>query len=237
VQLFLKPASQSANDYCMTAKPLISPSILSADFAQLGAEIAAIDVAGADWIHVDVMDGHFVPNLTLGPPIIKALRGHSSKPFDVHLMIDPVDPFIAAYADAGADIITIHAEAGQHVHRSLQLIRSLGKKAGIALNPGTPAKMIEYLIDQVDLILVMTVNPGFGGQFFIDGQLGKIAAVRRMIDKSGRHIHLQVDGGVNVETAPQVIAAGADVMVAGTACFRGGPAEYAANIAALKNLG
>jgi ribulose-phosphate 3-epimerase len=221
----------------MTDQPLISPSILSADFAQLGAEIAAIDAAGADWIHVDVMDGHFVPNLTLGPPIIKALRGHSKKPFDVHLMINPVDPFIAAYADAGADVITIHAEAGAHVHRSLQLIRSLGKNAGIALNPGTPAKMIEYLIDSVDLVLVMTVNPGFGGQSFIESQLAKISAVRRMIEKSGRDIHLQVDGGVNTETAPRVLAAGADVLVAGTACFRGGPAQYAGNIAALKNQG
>lgn len=221
----------------MTDQPLISPSILSADFAQLGAEIAAIDAAGADWIHVDVMDGHFVPNLTLGPPIIKALRGHSKKPFDVHLMINPVDPFIAAYADAGADVITIHAEAGAHVHRSLQLIRSLGKNAGIALNPGTPAKMIEYLIDSVDLVLVMTVNPGFGGQSFIESQLAKISAVRRMIEKSGRDIHLQVDGGVNIETAPRVLAAGADVLVAGTACFRGGPAQYAGNIAALKNQG
>lgn len=221
----------------MTDQPLISPSILSADFAQLGAEIAAIDAAGADWIHVDVMDGHFVPNLTLGPPIIKALRGHSKKPFDVHLMINPVDPFIAAYADAGADVITIHAEAGAHVHRSLQLIRSLGKNAGIALNPGTPAKMIEYLIDSVDLVLVMTVNPGFGGQSFIESQLAKVSAVRRMIEKSGRDIHLQVDGGVNTETAPRVLAAGADVLVAGTACFRGGPAQYAGNIAALKNQG
>jgi ribulose-phosphate 3-epimerase len=221
----------------MTDQPLISPSILSADFAQLGAEIAAIDAAGADWIHVDVMDGHFVPNLTLGPPIIKALRGHSKKPFDVHLMINPVDPFIAAYADAGADVITIHAEAGAHVHRSLQLIRSRGKNSGIALNPGTPAKMIEYLIDSVDLVLVMTVNPGFGGQSFIESQLAKISAVRRMIEKSGRDIHLQVDGGVNTETAPRVLAAGADVLVAGTACFRGGPAQYAGNIAALKNQG
>ena len=219
------------------AIPLISPSILSADFARLGEEVRAIDAAGADWIHVDVMDGHFVPNLTIGPGVVKALRPHTGKPFDVHLMIEPVDPFLQAFAAAGADIITVHPEAGPHVHRTVQAIKALGKLAGIALNPATPAKMLDYLIDDIDLVLVMSVNPGFGGQSFIASQLRKIEAVRKMIDKSGRAIHLEVDGGVDLVTAPQCVAAGADVLVAGTASFRGGPDRYAANIAALKGAG
>ena len=219
------------------AIPLISPSILSADFARLGEEVRAVDVAGADWIHVDVMDGHFVPNLTIGPGVVKALRPHTSKPFDVHLMIEPVDHFLEAFAAAGADIITFHPEAGPHAHRTVQAIKALGKQAGIALNPATPAKMLDYLIDDIDLVLVMSVNPGFGGQSFISSQLRKIEAVRKMIDKSGRRIHLEVDGGVDLVTAPQCVAAGADVLVAGTATFKGGPGCYAANIAALKRAG
>ena len=219
------------------AIPLISPSILSADFARLGEEVRAIDTAGADWIHVDVMDGHYVPNLTIGPGVVKALRPHTSKPFDVHLMIEPADPFLDAFAAAGADIITVHPEAGPHVHRTVQAIKALGKLAGIALNPATPAKMLDYLIDDIDLVLVMSVNPGFGGQSFITSQLRKIEAVRKMIDKSGRHIHLEVDGGIDPLTARQCVAAGADVLVTGTASFKGGPDHYAANIAALKEAG
>ncbi len=219
------------------ATPLISPSILSADFARLGEEVRAIDAAGADWIHVDVMDGHFVPNLTIGPGVVKALRPHTSKPFDVHLMIEPVDHFLEAFAATGADIITFHPEAGPHAHRTVQAIKALGKQAGIALNPATPAKMLDYLIDDIDLVLVMSVNPGFGGQSFIHSQLRKIEAVRKMIDKSGRQIFLEVDGGVDLVTAPQCVAAGADVLVAGTATFKGGPDCYAANIAALKGAG
>ena len=217
----------------------IAPSILSADFAQLGAEVRAIGDAGADYVHVDVMDGHFVPNLTIGPNVVKALRPHSSLPFDVHLMIAPVDPYVADFAQAGADIITFHPEAGPHPHRTVQLIKSLGKKAGVSLNPGTPISAIDWLLPEIDLVLVMSVNPGFGGQRFIDSSLGKLKELRRRIDavsatQGGRAIDLEVDGGINVETAKRAVAAGADVLVAGTATFQGGAGRYAANIAALR---
>jgi ribulose-phosphate 3-epimerase len=212
----------------------IAPSILSADFARLGEEVETVAAAGADWIHVDVMDGHFVPNLTIGPGVVKAIRGRTRLPFDVHLMISPVDAFVPAFAAAGADVITVHPEAGPHLHRTLQLIRSLGKRAGAALNPATPAAAIESVLDDLDLVLVMSVNPGFGGQSFIESQLAKIAELRRMIDCSGRAIDLEVDGGVNAETAPRIVAAGADVLVAGTATFEGGPQRYAQNIARLR---
>ena len=212
----------------------IAPSILSADFARLGEEVRAISAAGADWIHVDVMDGHFVPNLTIGPMVVKALRPHSSLPFDVHLMISPADPYLEAFAEAGADILTVHPEAGPHLHRTVQRIKSLGKQAGVSLNPASPVSLIEDVLGDIDLILVMSVNPGFGGQGFITSQLKKIERLRRMIDDSGRAIHLEVDGGVDAGNAATVIAAGADVLVAGTASFKGGAAHYAANIAALK---
>lgn len=216
------------------ARPLISPSILSADFAKLGEEVRAIDEAGADWIHIDVMDGHFVPNLTIGPGVVKALRPHSEKPFDVHLMISPVDHFLDAFAEAGADIITVHPEAGPHLHRTIQRIKGLGKKAGVSLNPATPAKMLDYVLDEVDLVLVMTVNPGFGGQKFIASQLKKIEAIANQVAKKDLVVDIEVDGGIDAATAPQAVDAGATVLVAGTAAFRGGPDKYAANIAALR---
>jgi ribulose-phosphate 3-epimerase len=223
----------------MQQKTKIAPSILSADFAKLGTEVAAIAAAGADYVHVDVMDGHFVPNITIGPAVMKALKPHAAIPFDVHLMIAPVDPYVAEFAEAGADIITFHPEAGPHPHRTVQLIKSLGKKAGISLNPATSLSVLDYLLPDLDLVLVMSVNPGFGGQAFIPSALEKIAEIRRRIDavsaaQNGRPIDLEVDGGINAETAKAVVKAGADVLVAGTATFRGGPTAYAGNIAGLR---
>ena len=212
----------------------VAPSILSADFAHLGDAVRAVGEAGADYIHIDVMDGHFVPNITIGPAVVKALRGYSDQPFDVHLMIGPADPYIGAFADAGADIITVHAEAGPHLHRTLELIASKGCKAGVALNPGTPAEAVDDVLDALDLVLVMSVNPGFGGQSFIGGMTDKIKALRARIDAQDRRIDLEVDGGINAETAPLAVAAGADVLVAGTAVFDGGAGTYADNIARLR---
>lgn len=217
--------------------PVIAPSILSADFAKLGEEVHAIDQAGADWIHIDVMDGHFVPNLTIGPGVVKALRPHTAKPFDVHLMISPVDPFLDAFADAGADIITVHPEAGPHLHRTVQRVKALGKKAGVSLNPATPPDILDYVLEDIDLVLVMSVNPGFGGQKFISSQLRKIEVIAERIAKLGLKVELEVDGGIDPETARQAVGAGATALVAGTAAFRGGPQAYAANIRALRGDG
>jgi ribulose-phosphate 3-epimerase len=217
----------------MTA-PIIAPSILASDFARLGEEVAAIEAAGADWVHVDVMDGHFVPNITLGPDIVKAIRPHAQIPFDVHLMISPADSYLEAFRAAGADIISIHPEAGPHLHRSLKRIRELGAKAGVVFNPSTSLDHVEWILEDVDLLLVMSVNPGFGGQSFIPGQLRKVEALRKLVDKAGLDIIIEVDGGVTPTTAPQCVAAGATALVAGSAVFKGGPAAYADNIRALK---
>jgi ribulose-phosphate 3-epimerase len=219
------------------ATPIIAPSLLSADFARLGEEARAIEAAGADWLHLDVMDGHFVPNLTIGPDVVKALRHHVSIPFDVHLMISPADPFLEAFAKAGANHIYVHPEAGPHLNRSLKLIRQLGCKAGVVFNPSTSPSVIEYMMDEVDLILVMSINPGFGGQSFMTSQLPKITALRAMVEAVGRDIPIEVDGGVTPATAPLCLAAGATALVAGTAAFAGGPAKYTDNIRALRGAG
>jgi ribulose-phosphate 3-epimerase len=212
----------------------IAPSLLAADFTRLGDEVRAMTAAGADYLHIDVMDGHFVPNITIGPAVVKALRAHSKLPFDVHLMISPVDPYVGAFAEAGADILTVHPEAGPHLHRTIQLIKSLGKKAGVSLNPATPVEVVDQVLGDIDLVLVMTVNPGFGGQSFIESQVPKIRALREKIDRSGRAIDLEVDGGITAATSREAIAAGADVLVAGTASFAGGSAAYADNIRRLR---
>ena len=230
----MPPAAILVTEITMQQPIRIAPSILSADFAQLGEEVRAVTEAGADYVHVDVMDAHFVPNLTIGPVVVKAIRPYTTLPLDVHLMISPVDPFIDDFAMAGADIMTVHPEAGPHLHRTLQAIRHAGKRAGVALNPATPPEVIDFVLDQLDLILVMTVNPGFGGQSFLSSQVDKIRALRKRIDYTGRAIDLEVDGGINPETARAAIAAGADVLVAGTATFAGGPPRYAENMRRLR---